>query len=105
MALNDLFKSEATKSIAVGVAAAAAAMVVAPMLAKVGRPFARAAVKTGVIFYEKTRETAAEVGEVMEDLVAEARAELEKDEIAETPPRETTQSGKQPSEGVQLKIE
>ena len=46
-------------------------------LSGVGRPLARAVIKSGIILYEKGRETAAEFGEVMEDLVAEARAEIQ----------------------------
>lgn len=104
MALNNLFKSEITKTIAVGVATAAVTVVVMPVLGKVGRPLTRAAVKTGFVFYEKTRETAAEIGEVLEDFVAEARAEMEKDDIvasAQEAPDET----KKTTDGVELKIE
>lgn len=104
MALSDLFKSDVTKTIAIGVATAAATVVVIPVLSKVGRPFARAALKTGFVFYEKTRETAAEIGEVLEDFVAEARAELEKDNIVAST-KETPSEAKKPDNGVELKIE
>jgi hypothetical protein len=36
----------------------------------------KAAIKGGIVLYEKGRETVAEVGEVLEDIVAEAKAEV-----------------------------
>jgi hypothetical protein len=75
-AISDLLKNETTKGVLIGVAAAAVTFALFPLFRKAGKPLARAAVKTGIILYEKTRETAAEIGEIMEDLVAEAQAEL-----------------------------
>lgn len=60
----------------VGVAVLALAPVLLPTLARVGRPFARAAVKGAILAYETGRETLAELAEVAEDLLAEARSEL-----------------------------
>jgi hypothetical protein len=51
--------------------------VVVPILASVVKPMAKAAIKGGFLLYQKGREVAAETQEVVEDLVAEARAELE----------------------------
>jgi hypothetical protein len=65
------------KGLAIGLGAAMLAPIALAAAGSFGRPLARAAVKTGLLFYEKGRETAAELGEMMEDLVAEARAELE----------------------------
>jgi hypothetical protein len=45
-------------------------------VAALSRPIAKSAIKTGVILFDKGREAAAEMGEVFEDLIAEARAEL-----------------------------
>lgn len=72
MAINDT-----SKGFVMGLAAALITPVAATALLTVGRPAARAAVKTGLILLERGRETLAEVGEVMEDLVAEAKAEME----------------------------
>jgi hypothetical protein len=72
------------KGLAIGLGAAIVAPIALAAAGSFGRPLARAAVKTGLLFYEKGRETAAELGEMMEDLVAEARAELEEVE-AEVP--------------------
>jgi hypothetical protein len=69
----------AGKIIAVGVAAAVLAPLALPVVARSARPLARAAVKTGIVVYEKGRETLAEAGETFDDLVAEARAELEQE--------------------------
>jgi hypothetical protein len=73
----ELFKS----NLAVGITAAIAATVLAPVLVPIitvaGRPLAKSLVKGGVILYEKGRETVAGAGEVMEDLIAEVRSELE----------------------------
>lgn len=75
--IEDLFKGETGKGLAIGVGVALLAPVVLPALAGLAKPFARAAIKAGIIAFEKGREAAAEFGEVMEDLVAEARAEIE----------------------------
>ena len=42
-----------------------------------GRPLAKAAIKSGLALMDKTREVMAHVGEVVEDLTVEARYELE----------------------------
>jgi hypothetical protein len=80
---NDLTKGDAAKGLAIGVGVAVLAPLVLPVVASAARPLARAAIKTGIVLYEKSRETVAEIGEVMEDLVAEARAELEQNPAAE----------------------
>jgi hypothetical protein len=75
--IDDLVKGETAKGLAVGVLAAVLVPVVLPAVAAVARPLARAAIKGGMVMYEKGREAVAEMGEVVEDLVAEARAEIE----------------------------
>lgn len=77
--LEDFFKSGTAKGIAIGVGAALLAPVALTALSGVGRPAARAAIKSGIILFEKGRETLAEAGEIFEDLVAEVRAELEQE--------------------------
>lgn len=72
-----MMKSETTMGIALGVGAALVAPMVLAGASGMGRPLARAAFKSGTVFYEKTRETLAEFGEVLDDLVAEVRAEHE----------------------------
>ncbi len=76
MKLDDLFSSNAVTGMAIAAGATLLAPVVLPLLAGVTRPLARTALKSGIIVYEKTRETVAELGEAFDDLVAEAKAEL-----------------------------
>jgi hypothetical protein len=75
--IDDLLKGESAKGLAIGIGAAILVPVILPAVAALARPVARAAIKTGILVYEKTREAVAEMGEVVEDLVAEARADLE----------------------------
>jgi len=83
MATEDFFKGGLGKGIAIGIGAALLAPVVLPVLAKAGRPLARAAIKSGILLFEKGRETVAELGEVAEDLIAEAQAEIEEETVQE----------------------
>jgi hypothetical protein len=75
--IGDAFKSDLGKGVLIGLGAVALAPVVLPAVAGVARPFAKAVIKGGLVVYEKGRETAAELGEAVDDPVAEARAELE----------------------------
>ena len=74
--VEDLLTSEAAKGLAIGLGAVLLAPVALATLGGIGKPVARAFIKSGIIVYEKGRETLAEFGEVVEDLVAEAQAEL-----------------------------
>jgi hypothetical protein len=76
--LQDVLKSDITKGVAIGLGVAAASLVLFPAL----RPAARAAIKSGILLFEKGREWAAEAGEQIEDLVAEVRAELAGEPLA-----------------------
>jgi hypothetical protein len=63
-----------------GLVIGGAALILAPLfgsaLAKVGKPIAKTAIKTGIVVYEKSKDVLAEAREVFEDLVAESKAEL-----------------------------
>lgn len=63
----------------VGVTAALAATIIAPVIVpaikRSGRPIAKSLVKGGLALYEMGREAVANTGEVVEDVVAEVRAE------------------------------
>ncbi len=63
----------------VGVGAAVAATILAPVLlpalGAVGRPLAKSLVRGGMVLYDRSREAVALVGEAAEDIVAEIRAE------------------------------
>ena len=71
--------------------AVAGAVVLAPTLlpvvGRILRPVAKAAIKGGLVLYN---ETLAGVGEVAGDLVAEARAELESEDKGEARPSRRT---------------
>ncbi|MDJ0679957.1 MAG: DUF5132 domain-containing protein [Xenococcaceae cyanobacterium MO_167.B52] len=67
-----------------GVAAIVLLPVLIPVAAgKVGKPLAKATIKGGIVLYEKGKGVIAEVGETLEDLVAEAKAELAEPEAGE----------------------
>ncbi len=84
MALEDLFGEweaiEGLEGGPIGMAAAIGAAILAPIvipvLTQVGKPLTKAAIKQGILAYEKGKEFFAETTEVFEDLVAEAKAEL-----------------------------
>ncbi|MGC9504061.1 DUF5132 domain-containing protein [Baaleninema sp.] len=59
-----------------GIAAGIGLIVLAPFAVKATKPLAKAVVKGGIVAYEKSKGFLAETGEVFEDMVAEARAEL-----------------------------
>jgi hypothetical protein len=82
MAIEDIFKGDSVKGLAIGLGAAILIPVVLPVVAAVARPLARAAIKTGIMMFEKGRETVAEMSEVVEDLIAEAKAEIEESRTA-----------------------
>ncbi|EAZ92678.1 DUF5132 domain-containing protein [Crocosphaera chwakensis] len=70
--LKKVYRDNPNRTIAIGLGALVVTPVVLPLL----KPAAKATVKTGVILYEKTKGTFAEAGELMADLVAEAKAEV-----------------------------
>ncbi|MCS6878938.1 MAG: DUF5132 domain-containing protein [Geminicoccaceae bacterium] len=63
----------------VGAATLALAPVLLPAIARVGRPIAKAAIKGVILAWQTTQETVAELAEAAEDMLAEARAELEQE--------------------------
>lgn len=75
MALKDVFE-ETPGGLVAGIGALILAPVLVPALAKVGKPLAKAAIKRGILLYERSKGVLAEAGETLEDLVAEAQAEL-----------------------------
>jgi hypothetical protein len=52
------------------------ALLLAPTVVSLLKPVAKATIKTGVVLYEKTKGSLAEAGEVLGDIVAEAKAEV-----------------------------
>ena len=65
-----------------GVAAVVLLPVLVPVAAgKLGKPLAKATIKGGIVLYEKGKGVIAEVGETLEDIIAEAKAELAETEV------------------------
>jgi hypothetical protein len=73
---NGLLKSNVVTGLAVGIGAAVLAPTVVPAVARAAKPVAKAAIKGGLILYVRSREMLAELGEVAEDVYAEATAEF-----------------------------
>lgn len=88
MALEDIFKGfegfEAFEGnpagLVAGIGAAILAPILIPVVTQAGKPLTKAAIKQGLLAYEKGKEFFAEATEVFEDLVAEAKAELAQDQ-------------------------
>ncbi|MCU0589679.1 MAG: DUF5132 domain-containing protein [Syntrophobacteraceae bacterium] len=70
--------------LAIGVGALILAPTVLPAVAALLKPLAKAAIKSGFIVYEKGMEALAETREVLEDLAAEARAEMARESFDES---------------------
>jgi len=80
------FKGNILSGLAIGIGAAVLAPVVMPILASAAKPVLKATIKGGLALYDKGRETYAEVAEVVEDVVAEVKAEIaEPSDDAQTP--------------------
>jgi hypothetical protein len=72
MVRNDDFIKGAALGLGVAILVPVAVAVLMPVI----RPMARSALKAGILAYEKGRETLAEFGETVDDIVAEVEEEL-----------------------------
>ncbi|WP_333875746.1 DUF5132 domain-containing protein [Methylobacter sp.] len=92
MKIDDFTKTGTPLGIAIGIGAtvlATAVIPALPALARAARPTIRAAIKSGILLAEKGRELMSETSEELEDIFAEARAELlSESEIDQTEPAE-----------------
>lgn len=88
--VEDLLEDLGIPGIAAGLGAVVLAPVLIPAVAKTSKPVAKALIKGGIIAYEKSKSAIrhslpakliAETGEVLEDLVAEVKAELAEAEL------------------------
>ncbi|MGK7876587.1 MAG: DUF5132 domain-containing protein [Xenococcaceae cyanobacterium] len=73
---GDFVEDFGTPGLVIGLGAVVLAPILGPALAKVGKPIAKAAVKTGIVAYEKTKGVFVEAKETFEDIIAESKAEL-----------------------------
>lgn len=69
---KDIYHQNPATLIAFGMGAVVLGYTIISLL----KPLAKATIKTGVIIYQKTKETLAETGEQLADIVAEAKAEV-----------------------------
>jgi len=76
------WKGNILGGLAIGIGSAVLAPVVIPILSRTAKPLAKAAIKSAMLMYEKGKEKVAEAQEVVEDLMAEARSELDKESAA-----------------------
>jgi hypothetical protein len=74
--LEELGETLGIPGVVAGIGAVVLAPVVIPAAAKVSKPVAKAAIKGGILAYEKMKSAIAETGEVFEDLIAEVQAEM-----------------------------
>ena len=82
--LEDVADTVGVPGVIAGIGAVVMAPLLIPAVAKVGKPIAKAAIKGGIVAYEKAKGVVAEAGEVFEDLVAEAKVELAEEEVEKT---------------------
>ena len=73
--VKNAYQNNPVQTIAIGIGVA----IVAPTVLPLAKPLAKAAIKGGVSIYEKTKSAIAETGEVIGDIVAEAKAEVAAD--------------------------
>ena len=69
-------------SVAIGAGAVLLAPVIIPVLGSIMKPLAKATIKGGILAYEGMKVTLAETKETLEDLAAEAKAEISQDQGA-----------------------
>ena len=72
--IEDIFKGNLATGLAVGVGAAILGPTIIRAVGQLLRPAAKAAITGAMVFYG---ETLSEIGEMVSDLLAEARAELD----------------------------
>lgn len=96
MLIVDDIKGGGLATVAIGAVAILLAPVVVPVVVQAARPLLKEAIKGGLLCFQKGREAMAEVGEMFEDVLAEARAELEAGRLQ---PAAEAAEGKAPAAG------
>lgn len=84
--LDDYIKNGTPLGVAIGLGAAALATVIVPALpalVRASKPTARAALKSGLVILERGKEVFAEASEELDDMMAEVKAELQKERQAQ----------------------
>ena len=75
--LDDLIRSAAKNELVINLTVAIVVPMVVNAVAPYVRPVSRGVLKTGILAYEKLRESASEFGELIDDLTAEVQEELQ----------------------------
>jgi hypothetical protein len=57
-----------------------------PVIGGVGRPIAKAVVKSGIAFYDKNKTAISQLSEAWEDIIAEAKAEIGEERMKSAEP-------------------
>ena len=81
--ITDFVEDAGAPGIIASIGAVLLAPVLIPVVAGIGKPIAKSLVKGGMVAYEKSKGVFAEMGETLEDIIAEAKAEIA--EEIETP--------------------
>ena len=74
---SENFKSNLITGLVAGLAVTLLAPVLRPFLANASRSLTKATIKGSIHLYEKGRESFAELGETVDDLMAEVKSEME----------------------------
>src|SRR3954451_15703983 len=75
--LEDLLEGNMGTGLAAGIGIAILGPLLAPVIADVVRPLAKTTIKASLLAFDAGREGLARLNEALDDLVADARAELE----------------------------
>jgi Protein of unknown function (DUF5132) len=91
---EDMFKGgNILTGVVVAVGATVLVPVVAPAIGSLLRPAAKAAIKGGILAYDRGRQAVAQLGEMASDVAAEARVDAER----ATSAQQSTSSENQPA--------
>lgn len=75
--MASFFKGNIVTALGAGIGATLLAPVLVPILTRAVKPLTKGAIKGGILFYEKGRESFAGLSETVDDLVAEVKVEME----------------------------
>lgn len=81
--LEEVTKKNVVTGLVVGLGASIILPRLLPVLTEAAKPLAKGVMKSGLLFYEKSREVVEEIGETTEDLWAEVKAEMEEKHMAD----------------------
>lgn len=98
--ITDFVEDAGAPGIIAGIGAVLLAPVILPVVAGIGKPIAKSLIKGGIVAYERSKGTFAELGETWEDIIAEVRAELAEDKETQAFEATVTPVGSQSDHGA-----